>query len=150
MPSVKSGQRVAYILYCRRHVAYLLPDSVRRRPNTALRCRACQHGGSKLWRHVLRVLQECVQGLGPIAFEVYVLPGLQKRFDIYLLDWGIAIEVDGNQPKKAAATAATRIISGFAAGMLEPAAGKSKTLSLPVRRWQHTRVRQAGVLPLMR
>lgn len=86
-----------YTLSCGRHRGYLLPDSLRRRPETALRCRACHHAGSKLWREALRVLQECVANLGPIAFEVYVLPGLHKRFDIYLLQWGVAIEVDGSQ-----------------------------------------------------
>ena len=32
-----------------------------------------------------------------LDFECVLIPGLQKRFDIYLVFWGIAIEVDGPQ-----------------------------------------------------
>lgn len=79
------------------HVALLEPDSARRRPGSASRCWACSGGGSSLFRDVLFMLELLVVGLGRLAFECALLPGLQKRFDIFLVDWGIAIEVDGPQ-----------------------------------------------------
>lgn len=38
-----------------------------------------------------------VPGLGAIAFECSLLQGVRKLFDIYLLQWGLAVEVDGPQ-----------------------------------------------------
>ena len=93
----KAQQRQVYWLECRRHAAVLLPDSVRRRPHSALRCQACRGKGSQLWRKVLADLQLCVVGLGLLAFECNMLAGVQKRFDIYLVEHGLAIEVDGAQ-----------------------------------------------------
>jgi hypothetical protein len=86
-----------YILDCGHHVGYRLPDSVRRRPGTALRCRACHLDGSRLWQLALSILQPLWWWLGMLDFERVLIPGLQKRFDIYLQAWGIAIEVDGPQ-----------------------------------------------------
>lgn len=92
----RQRQRVMYILPCG-HVRWLLPDSVRRRPECARRCMACLQGGSRLWQRAVHVLQRDVQGLGRLAFECQIVPGLQKRVDIYLVDWNIAVEVDGEQ-----------------------------------------------------
>ena len=78
-----SQLRVLYLLDCCCHVALLLPDSVRRRPASALRCKACHQGGSKLWRLALAILQTRIWGLGLLAFECELVPGLHKRFDIY-------------------------------------------------------------------
>jgi very-short-patch-repair endonuclease len=36
-------------------------------------------------------------GLGLLAFECQLVPGLRKRFDIYLVHWNVAVEVDGQQ-----------------------------------------------------
>ena len=85
-----------YLLDCGHHVGCRLPDSVRRRPGSALRCRACHQDGSRLWQLAVAILQ-AIWWLGMIDFERVLIPGLQKRFDIYLQAWGIAIEVDGPQ-----------------------------------------------------
>lgn len=92
----KSCKPQAYILECGQHMAFLLPDSVRRRPDSARRCRACQQVGSRSWREALRIIQSEVQGLGPVAFECQLLD-VQKRFDAYLRQHKLAIEFDGVQ-----------------------------------------------------
>lgn len=93
----KAQERALYALECLCHVAWLLPDSVRRKPDSARRCRACSQAGSKLWRAAVTILQAWVVGLGLLAFECVLIPGLPKRFDIYLVFWNIAVEVDGAQ-----------------------------------------------------
>lgn len=92
----KRQQLELYTKDCWRHVAFLLPDSVRRRPESLL-CTACRHRGSSLLQQALLIVQLWVWGLGLVAFEVQLLPGLRKRFDLFLVHWGIAIEIDGPQ-----------------------------------------------------
>jgi hypothetical protein len=96
MPRIRQERRV-YLLQCQRHVAILLEDSVRRRPASATRCYACNLVGSKLWQRALQVLEQGVAELGRSSYECVLVHGLHKRFDMYLLQWGIAIEVDGSQ-----------------------------------------------------
>lgn len=90
----QNEQRKVYIKDCWRHAALLLPDSVRRRPDSLL-CMACRQGYSVLLQQALLILQLRVWGLGLVAFECHLVPGLRKRFDMYLVHWGVAIEVDG-------------------------------------------------------
>ncbi len=92
----KPQQRVEVVLECGRHHAVLLPNSLRRRPQSGRRCLACRGLCSGLLREVLACLQ-LVEGLGPLAFECHLVRGMHKRFDIYLTKWGVAVMVDGRQ-----------------------------------------------------
>lgn len=74
--------------------------TLRRRPESALRC--CEHDNgarqpSKLVLRVRDALLSSNPGPGPVVLEACMLPKTAKKFDFWLPKWGIAAEVDGRQ-----------------------------------------------------
>lgn len=94
-------ERRVYTQPCR-HVRLVLPDSVRRNPQILLKCQFCtSNTSSQVFKQVVIKLENRVQDLGPLAFEVAMLPngveGKRKYVDICAVRWGIGVEVDGQQ-----------------------------------------------------
>lgn len=86
-------------LDCGECLGYKQLDSLRRRPETAYKCG--RHGGS--WKPsslevaVEQELSMHVADLGPIVAQACLLPGVDKRFDMWLPAHKIAVEADGKQ-----------------------------------------------------
>ena len=102
-PCPESGVRStdwAYITYACGCPGYKQLATLRRRPETALRCP--EHGGgtwqlSEAAQGMRAAMTSTIPGLGPVVLEAHLLPGSQKPFDFWLPRYGIAVEVDGRQ-----------------------------------------------------
>lgn len=68
--------------------------SVRRKPHSAFQCQVCEGRASSYIRDAAQVLAS-VPGLGPVAFEAQLIPGLPKLFDFWWPEQGLAGELDG-------------------------------------------------------
>lgn len=90
----------AYVTYACGCTGYKQVATLRRRPETALRCP--EHGGgswqlSEAAQGVRAALACAVPDAGPVVLEAQLLPDTQKPFDFWLPRYRIAIEVDGRQ-----------------------------------------------------
>lgn len=91
---VRSSQPALWLLDCGKHVGRKQVASVRRKPHSAFQCQVCEGRASSYIRDAAQVLAS-VPGLGPVAFEAQLIPGMPKLFDLWWPEQGLAGELDG-------------------------------------------------------